>query len=477
MPKKGCTSATPFKYRGKWRIQVTLANGTRPFKDFASYAEASDWGAKKLANENTEHDPVLDGPTRTTLAQALNHYACHFSVAKDGVDQELTRINHYLEGARMPPLVTVKTPEGGVKVEPAEPKVLSPEFKAYVDKRRAARAGTYAYMHKLANMRCSQISPADIKGFDTQMRNDGLSDSSIQKEIALLKAFFNNVDKMNWKAFANPCLGIKLWKSQRRFVHLTEEQKSTLYRELFNCDNPYFMPLVLTAKESTLRLDTLCNMTWENTSVENRNAMLPTKTGQRAYVLSREVQNILGGLPQAAGGKIFPMSKSAINSAWDRLREKCNLPKLQFRDLRHLGATDWVRRGLSAHQLKQVLGHDGIATAQFYVDLVGKDLEDALDKASDNAGVTVMPAEFPKDPQAHLGARRAARLNKDKVKAPAVDATELPVPVPETLTPLAALQAAVSEKPEGAGSPQIAEADENARGNVISWDFRSRKAA
>jgi integrase len=476
MPKKGCTSAKPFKYRDRWRIQVTLANGTRPFQDFASYVDAVQWGIDKLANANSEHDPVLDGPTRTTLAQALNHYACHFSVAKDGVDQELTRINHYLEGAGMPLLVAVTTPEGGVKVQPAEAKVLSPEFKAYVDKRRAARAGTYAYIHKLANMRCSMISQADIKGFDTQMRNDGLAVSSIQKEIALLKVFFNNVDKMNWKGFANPCLGIKLGKSERRFVHLREDQKSAFYRELFECDNPYFMPLVLTAKESTLRLDTLCNMTWENTSVENRNAMLPTKTGQRPYVLSREVQNILRGLPQTEGGKIFPMSKSAINSAWDRLREKCNLPNLQFRDLRHLGATDWVRRGLSAHQLKQVLGHDGIATAQLYVDLVGKDLEDALDKASDNAGVTVLPAEFPKDPQAYLGARRAARLNKDKVKAPTVDATEPPVPA--TLTPLAALQAAVSVKPEEAASPQIAEADERAHGhNVISWDFRNRKAA
>jgi integrase len=476
MPKKGCTSAKPFKYRDKWRMQVTLANGKRPFQDFVSYADAVQWGIDKLGNANSEHDPVLDGPTRTTLAQALNHYACHFSVAKDGVDQELTRINHYLEGAGMPLLVAVTTPEGGVKVQPAEAKVLSPEFKAYVDKRRAARAGTYAYMHKLAKMRCSKISPADIKGFDTQMRNDGLSDSSIQKEIALLKAFFNNVDKMNWKGFANPCLGIKLGKFNNRFVHLTEEQKTKFYRELLECDNPYFMPLVLTAKETTLRLDTLCNMTWENTSVENRNAMLPTKTGQRPYVLSREVQNILNGLPQSPDGKIFPMSKSAINSAWDRLREKCNLRKLQFRDLRHLGATDWVRRGLGVHELQKVLGHDSIATAQYYVNLVGKDLEDAMDKASDNAGVSVVPPDFPKDPQAHINARRAARLNKDKVKAPALNTTELPVQ--ESLTPLTALQEAASAKPEESASLPTADAAAEARGhNVIAWDFRNRKAA
>jgi integrase len=279
-------------------------------------------------------------------------------------------------------------------------------------------------------MRCGQISNADIKGFETQMINDGLSDSSIQKEVALLKVFFNSVGTFNWKGVDNPCIGIKLGKSQRRFVHLTAAQKMALTQALLECDNPYFMPLALTAKESTLRLDTLVNMTWSNTSVEERIAYLPTKTGMRPYTLSKEVQAILAGLPQPQDGKIFPMSKSAIDSMWERVRQKCGLPTLQFRDLRHLGATDWVRRGLTAHQLKQVLGHDSIATAQFYVDLVGKDLEEALDKASGNAGVMVMPAGFPKDPQAYLNQRRAERLNKSKVQAQPVDSAPESTPLP-----------------------------------------------
>jgi hypothetical protein len=36
------------------------------------------------------------------LAAALNFYAGQHTVAKDGYKSELTRINHYLEGADMP---------------------------------------------------------------------------------------------------------------------------------------------------------------------------------------------------------------------------------------------------------------------------------------------------------------------------------------------------------------------------------------
>ena len=216
---------------------------------------------------------------------------------------------------------------------------------------------------------------------------------------------------------------------------------------------------------------------------------MPTKTGDRPYTLSREVKTILEGLPQQPGGKIFPISKSAINSAWDRLRLKCDLPELQFRDLRHLGATDWVRRGLSAHELKQVLGHDGIATAQFYVDLVGKDLEDALDKASNNAGVTVLPLEFPKDPIDHLNQRRAQRLNKGRMKVavedgPSPSATDVssteqsatcePSVMEMTsaqATPADALLAALREEP-GVQSTQVSR---NSKVLVFA-DFRKKAA-
>lgn len=413
MPKKGTCNAQPVKVPGgKWRIQITLLNGKRPRRFFDTKGEALEWRDDELKKQNHQHAPVLGGPGVATLAEALDHYARNFSVEKEGVEQELVRVNHYLEGAGMPLLGTEASTNGGLKVVEVSPKTLSKVFKTYVDRRRESSAGTFAWKKKLARMQCSKISHADIVAFKAQMVSDGLSDSTIQKEIALLKVFFNSVKLMNWKGLENPCIGVKLGKSRRRFVNLTEKQSEDLLSALSECDNPYFLPLVLTAKETTMRLDTLMSMTWANTSIERRNAFLPTKTGDRPFVLSREVQGILAGLPNDTQGRVFPLSKTAVNSLWDRVRIKAGLPELQFRDLRHLGATDWVRRGLNAHELKQVLGHDSIATAQFYIDLVGKDIQSALDKGSENAGVVVLPAEFPKDPKRFLNERRAARLNK-----------------------------------------------------------------
>ena len=61
-------AAKPFAYRGKWRIQVTLKNGTRPVENFIKHADALQWAADTLANDNSAHEAQLGGPTQATLA-------------------------------------------------------------------------------------------------------------------------------------------------------------------------------------------------------------------------------------------------------------------------------------------------------------------------------------------------------------------------------------------------------------------------
>ena len=57
-------AAKPFAYRGKWRIQVTLKNGKRPAENFIKHADALQWAADTLANDNSAHEAQLGGPTQ-----------------------------------------------------------------------------------------------------------------------------------------------------------------------------------------------------------------------------------------------------------------------------------------------------------------------------------------------------------------------------------------------------------------------------
>lgn len=131
---------SPFEYRGRWRAQVTLKNGSRPFKDFDVCADAKQWINEQLTLANTPHEPRLGGPTQATLADALAYYAGVYTVTKGGAKAELDRINHYLEGANKPQFKLVRSVNGVLSAEAVErPKKAPKAFQAHREQRRAVR--------------------------------------------------------------------------------------------------------------------------------------------------------------------------------------------------------------------------------------------------------------------------------------------------------------------------------------------------
>lgn len=76
--------AKPFKYREKWRAQLTLKNGQRLTRDFPTghYDDAVRWLAEQRANADSVPEPQLGGPTQATLAQALDLYAHLYQVPR-----------------------------------------------------------------------------------------------------------------------------------------------------------------------------------------------------------------------------------------------------------------------------------------------------------------------------------------------------------------------------------------------------------
>ena len=403
----------PFKYRDGWRAQVTLKNGKRPFADYASCDEAKKWIIDTLGNADTEHQPELGGPTQATLAGALNLYASLYSIAKGGVSAELNRINHYLAAQDIPLLRAVENDQGQVTLETYTPKAQPAGWQDHNDARRELRKGTYEVIAKLATKRCSTITTADIRRLMAVMKSEGLSDSTIQKEIALLRHLFNVVAKeWNWAGFENPAGDIKLGKSDMRFVFLTKEQEAALWKAIGECDNPYFWPIVIAALETTGRKKSLRAIRWELTDLEGRRAQVPSKTGTITIPLSETIVDVIKNMERKTSGPVFPMTNYAIDMAWRGVRTKAGLPKLQFRDLRHLGATEYARRGIGAHALQQILGHKSIRMAEVYVNLSGRDVLDAMDRTAPATPVFQLPPPMQKPADEVVRERRAWRVVK-----------------------------------------------------------------
>nr|WP_286184186.1 tyrosine-type recombinase/integrase [Piscinibacter lacus] len=275
----------------------------------------------------------------------------------------------------------------------------------------AKRAKTYELIRKLANKPVSKVGTEDIRGLVTTGTTEGWGDSTIQKEVALLKTAFNSaIREWRWTGFVNPCVGIKLGKSNKRFIVVTDAQMNRIVEALSQCDNPQFWPLVDMAIHSTLRLHSLLSLRWSQTDLETCRARVWAKGKWMDAQLPPRAVAILQSLPRGTSDNVFTMTENAIDMAWDGVRQKAGLPQLRFADLRHVGATAYAKAGIGAHALKELLLHTTTRMAEVYVNLANSDIVKALNVLDEKLReLTPMPATVhPHGKQKHARARKPA---------------------------------------------------------------------
>ena len=413
--------ARPYQIDGRsgWWANPTLPNGTRPLKKFETEEATASWIAQILALAAKGQEPALGGPAGATVGQVLFKYAYRATLVKGGAEAELTRINNYLVGAGLPSLRLVVDEEGRRKLEQVavQPKGGTQRgWQQYIDTRRELRAETYALIHRIGGMTSAKVTTELLGELATTMQAEGLSESTVQKEIALLKAAFNTaIREWRWKGYENPAVGIKLGKSEPRFVRVSSEEEQRLTQALTRCDNPQMWPLVELAITTCMRKGSLLAMKWSQLSLETREVHVWGKGFNVTLPLSQRAVDLLKALPRNGSDMVFSMSSNAVQLAWNHVRKNARLPKLQFRDLRHVGATFYARAGFNPHQLKTVLGHKSTRMAEVYVNLVNSDVHEAMDRAEAERGVSrqLPPSDVHagSDIKAIMAQRRAERLN------------------------------------------------------------------
>jgi integrase len=372
----------------------------------------------KVALETGIAPVEMGGPTVARVGDLLHRYAHQFTILKGGWHAELTRINHYLVGAGLAPLEGFE--ENGVRrlrQKSSDIGSTTPSgWRGHRDSRLAKRKTTYALIHAIAAMPCAQVTTSVLRALHTTMRAEGLSESTVQKEFAVLKAAFNvAIREWGWAGAVNPAIGIRLGRSRSRFVRLTDDEEQRLVDALAACDNPEFWPLVELALTSTMRRGSLLKLQWSNIDLEQRQVHVWAKGFDVTLPLSKRAVDLLRLVPRNDTGRVFTMTANGVKMAWQRTRTRAGLPHLRFADLRHLGATFYARAGLNAHQLRHVLGHRTTAMAEVYVNLVANDVAEALDRAEAKQPVQrpLPPSDVHAGPKgrAIMAERRTARLN------------------------------------------------------------------
>ncbi len=220
------------------------------------------------------------------------------------------------------------------------------------------------------------IKPADIELYKTNRKSEGVSGSTINRELAALKRIFNIAIK-NKKAKYNPVTDVKFMPEppgRTRYLSLDE------ITILFKYCSAQIRPVVETALNTGMRTMEILTLTWDHIFIENTiNPYLETsitKNGKKRFVpLNDSMITLFEELKESSNGllivftNIYGEPLMSVRHQFEHALNKAKISDFRFHDLRHTFASHYVMNGGDLLSLKEILGHSTMKMVARYAHL------------------------------------------------------------------------------------------------------------
>ncbi len=224
----------------------------------------------------------------------------------------------------------------------------------------------------------SNLKPRHISKFITDRRKDGVSDTTINHELRLLRHAYK-LAILEWELITeSPFARIKIPNGDvKRVRYLSCDEEQRLNEAL----SDWIKPIVTIARETGLRLSNIANLQWKQ--VDMRSGMIileTTKNGEPHGIPMTDgvfkTLETLNMVKRIDSDYVFVNEKNGkpFRRWWisDRFRKACkkaNIDNFRFHDLRHDFCSRLVQRGADLYSVAGLAGHKDIKTTQRYAHL------------------------------------------------------------------------------------------------------------
>lgn len=249
------------------------------------------------------------------------------------------------------------------------------------------RLGPYSILaltsERVASYRDQRLGDPDPRYKDPKTA-PRISGATVKGELDLLAKVLDVGSKEFGIALplGNPVAQIRKPKdAPSRDRRLTTGEASALLAACGQSRNTWLGPAVVFAIATAMRQGEQLSLQWERIDLEKRLAWLPeTKNGSaRAVPLTSEAVAVLKGLPRALDGRVFPVDKQTLSSAFRAACQRAKVEDFRWHDLRHEALSRFAERGdLSVLELAAISGHKTLRMLKLYVQLHASQLAQKL---------------------------------------------------------------------------------------------------
>jgi len=320
--------ASIIKRQNKWQVRIRLSNYPTVTKTFNKKSHALQWARE--TEIQIEKGLLTTGYDKAeeTLGEVLERYLSEVTPSKRG---------HEVEAIRLRKLMC--DPIAATKFGYLKP----------------------SHLIKYRNQRLKEVSGSTVK-----------------KELSLISDVFETaIKEWDMPINGNPIRQITKPKENKpRDRRLENDEEERLLLACSQSRNPYLLPFVIVATETTMRRGELLKLERQHLNLNNRTAYLPmTKNGDsRTVPLSTRAIATLNKIPIHISGKVFPLSETALRGLWNRACRRAGINDLHLHDLRHEGTSRLFELGLNIMEVSAITGHKDLKMLKRYTHLKAEDL-------------------------------------------------------------------------------------------------------
>lgn len=436
--------AKPYREGKSWSFRLRIKGQEIYRTGFANATEANKEARRLQQQIDNGNKPQHHGPWRTTVGEALQHYACERLPWLKGAVQDACRINRYLRSGdlKIVKLTEVTTHSTSASAAGSD-KVLHWEVALASGKAtRAVPNGLHAHRQKQADRTTrtdrlrkqltrtpmAQVCAYHIQEIVDAMVQDGYKPASIALERALLRQLFNYAANIwHWpEPLKNPASKLilpKIDNARERVLSNAEWQK--ISEAMRRTKNPYIAPAIALLLETAMRVsEPLLRATWSDVDWDKSILRLrDSKAGARNVPLTPAAVDTLLLLKQMhseldnADPRILPITYESLRAAWGRVCESAGIDNVNIHDLRHTATTRFaLELNGNLPVLQIITGHKTFSQLKRYINLTADDV------------VRLMHGRPLTEDSAPAGLRIPA-------PKPASTATEITDPLPDNVVP------------------------------------------
>ncbi len=241
----------------------------------------------------------------------------------------------------------------------------------------------------------SKLKRADVRGYITRRKSDGVKGGTINREIGLLSSAINRA-RVEWDwDIPNPVQGMREPEGEGRRVFLSQEQFNALVAAAgMNKRAPYLADLITVAVMTGCRRGELLGLEWSRVDLQANTIRLgaaDTKAGKARLVAINQAAREALLRRKAYREKHCPDATwvfcgrrvkriAGIKTSFHAMCRAAGLVGVRFHDLRHTCGSWLAQAGVPQSHIAEVLGHSTLRMTERYMHIAPATARAAVEK-------------------------------------------------------------------------------------------------